>query len=105
MKEAATRSALGRFSAVSPGGKMRAASHSLKWCCTPKRRPEVRQVVNSAGDTPLHVCESAELMALLLKKPRGLGSVRLVDASFIWTEPHSRRIKIKACVQKEVVSG
>ena len=44
-------------------------------------------------------------MALLLKKPRGLGSVRLVDASFIWTEPHSRRIKIKACVQKEVVSG
>ena len=49
--------------------------------------------------------ESAELMALLLKKPRGLGSVRLVDASFIWTEPHSRRIKIKACVQKEVVSG
>ena len=49
--------------------------------------------------------ESAELMALLLKKPRGLGSVRLVDASFIWTEPPSRRIKIKACVQKEVVSG
>ena len=49
--------------------------------------------------------ESAELMALLLKKPRGLGSVRLVDASFVWTEPHSRRLKIKACVQKEVVSG
>lgn len=49
--------------------------------------------------------ESAELMALLLKKPRGLASVRLVDASFVWTEPHSRRLKIKACVQKEVVSG
>ena len=49
--------------------------------------------------------ESAELMALLLKKPRGLGAVRLVDASFVWTEPHSRRLKIKACVQKEVVSG
>ena len=49
--------------------------------------------------------ESTELMALLLKKPRGLGNVRLVDASFIWTEPHSRRIKIKVCIQKEVVSG
>ena len=49
--------------------------------------------------------ESTELMALLLKKPRGLGNVRLVDASFVWTEPHSRRIKIKVCIQKEVVSG
>ena len=49
--------------------------------------------------------ESAELMALLLKKPRGLGSVRLVDASFVWTEPHSKRLKVKVCVQKEVVSG
>lgn len=31
-----------------------------------------------------------------------LSQVRLVDAGFIWTEPHSRRIKVKLTVQKEV---
>ena len=38
--------------------------------------------------------ESRELLALCLKRLKGLNKVRLVDASFIWTEPHSRRIKI-----------
>ena len=49
--------------------------------------------------------ESKELLALLLKKPRGLGSVRLADATFIWTEPHSKRIKRKVTIQKEIVAG
>mmetsp|Transcript_30551 Transcript_30551/g.98782 ORF Transcript_30551/g.98782 Transcript_30551/m.98782 type:complete len:588 (-) Transcript_30551:258-2021(-) len=49
--------------------------------------------------------ESKELLALLLKKPRGLTQVRLVDASYVWTEPHSKRIKLKLVVQKEVVVG
>ena len=49
--------------------------------------------------------ESKELLALLLRKPRGLSNVRLVDAAFIWTEPHSRRIKLKVTVQKEVVAA
>jgi NMD protein affecting ribosome stability and mRNA decay len=33
--------------------------------------------------------------------------VRLVDAGFIWTEPHSKRIKVKLTIQKEVndISG
>lgn len=31
--------------------------------------------------------------------------VRLIDAGFIWTEPHSRRIKLKLTVQKEVIGG
>lgn len=31
--------------------------------------------------------------------------VRLVDASWVWTEPHSRRLKLKLTVQKEVFSG
>jgi len=31
--------------------------------------------------------------------------VRLIDASFIWTEPHSKRIKIKLVVQKEIQVG
>ena len=44
-------------------------------------------------------------LALLLRKPRGLAAARLADASFIWTEPHSRRLKLKVTIQKEVVSG
>ncbi|KAF0699419.1 Aste57867_10027 [Aphanomyces stellatus] len=48
--------------------------------------------------------ESIELMALCLKKINGLTrSIKLVDASFIWTEPHSRRIKLKLTVRKEVM--
>ena len=46
--------------------------------------------------------ESRELLALCLKRLRGLNKVRLVDAGFIWTEPHSKRIKAKLTIQKEV---
>lgn len=47
--------------------------------------------------------ESRELLGMCLKKIKGIGKeVRLVDASFIWTEEHSRRIKVKITVQKEV---
>ena len=46
--------------------------------------------------------ESAELLTLCLKNIKGLKSVKLLDAAFIWTEPHSRRIKVKLTVQKEV---
>ncbi|NXX83980.1 NMD3 protein, partial [Urocolius indicus] len=31
--------------------------------------------------------------------------VRLIDAGFIWTEPHSKRLKLKLTVQKEVING
>ena len=31
--------------------------------------------------------------------------MRLVDASFIWTEPHSRRLKMKLTIQKEVFAN
>lgn len=49
--------------------------------------------------------ESRELLALCLKKLRGLGRIRIIDASFIWTEPHSRRIKVKITVQDSVSDG
>ena len=49
--------------------------------------------------------ESRELMALCLHKISGLKNVKLVDASWIWTEPHSMRIKTKLTVQKEVEKG
>lgn len=49
--------------------------------------------------------ESRELLALCLKKLRGLNKVRIIDASFIWTEPHSRRIKVKLTIQDAVQDG
>lgn len=49
--------------------------------------------------------ESRELLALCLKKLRGLHKVRIIDASFIWTEPHSRRIKVKLAIQDSVSEG
>jgi len=56
--------------------------------------------------------ESRELMSLCLKNISGLNksssnseSVRLVDAGWIWTEPHSMRLKVRLTVQKEVQAG
>ena len=49
--------------------------------------------------------ESRELLTLCLKKIKTLASVSLVDASFIWTEPHSRRLKVKVTIQKEAIAG
>lgn len=49
--------------------------------------------------------ESRELLALCLRKLRGLSKVRIVDASFIWTEPHSRRVKVKISIQQEAFQG
>ena len=33
------------------------------------------------------------------------GQVKLVDAGFIWTEPHSKRLKVKLTIQAEVFNG
>nr|CAB3264376.1 60S ribosomal export protein NMD3 [Phallusia mammillata] len=50
--------------------------------------------------------ESRELLAICLKRIKSsLQRVRLIDAVFIWTEPHSKRIKVKVSVQKEVDKG
>ncbi|KAJ8894384.1 hypothetical protein PR048_007035 [Dryococelus australis] len=49
--------------------------------------------------------ESRELLALCLQKLKGLNRVKLIDASFIWTEPHSKRIKVKLTVHGEVLAG
>lgn len=46
--------------------------------------------------------ESRELLAICLRKLKGLKEVRLVDAGFVWTEPHSKRLRVKLSVQKEV---
>ncbi|KAH7717086.1 60S ribosomal export protein NMD3 [Aphelenchoides avenae] len=50
--------------------------------------------------------ESKELLALCLKRMKpSMTKVRLVDAAFIWTEPHSKRVKVKMTIQREVFSG
>lgn len=49
--------------------------------------------------------ESRELLSLCLKKLKGLNRVKLIDASFVWTEPHSKRIKLKLTVHGEVIGG
>ncbi|GLV41288.1 Nonsense-mediated mRNA 3 [Carabus blaptoides fortunei] len=49
--------------------------------------------------------ESRELLTLCLKKLKGLNRVKLIDAGFVWTEPHSKRIKIKLTVHAEVSGG
>ena len=38
--------------------------------------------------------ESRELMALCLKRLKNIQRVKLIDATFVWTEPHSKRIKV-----------
>lgn len=57
--------------------------------------------------------ESRELMSLCLKNVNGLNKPSgpngektvLVDAGWIWTEPHSMRLKVRLTVQKQVQTG
>uniref|UniRef100_A0A0C9R142 60S ribosomal export protein NMD3 n=1 Tax=Fopius arisanus TaxID=64838 RepID=A0A0C9R142_9HYME len=49
--------------------------------------------------------ESRELLSLCLKKLKGLQRVKLIDAGFVWTEPHSKRIRVKLTVHAEVIGG
>jgi nonsense-mediated mRNA decay protein 3 len=44
-------------------------------------------------------------MVLCLRKIPGLNKLKVVDATWIWTEPHSMRLKIKLTVQKEIMNG
>eukprot|EP00808_Paulinella_micropora_P031303 g10147.t1 len=48
--------------------------------------------------------ESKELLAICLKKIN-FKNVKLKDASFQWTEPHSRRVKVRLTIQKEVYTA
>lgn len=49
--------------------------------------------------------ESRELLTVLLKRLKGLNKLKLIDAGFRWTEPHSRRIHVRLLVQKEVFNN
>ncbi|RNE99946.1 nonsense-mediated mRNA decay protein 3 [Trypanosoma conorhini] len=51
--------------------------------------------------------ESRELLTICLKRIKGMSRnvFKLVDAGFIWTEPHSKRLKVKLVLQKEVLNN
>lgn len=42
--------------------------------------------------------ESSALLTMLLKKIKGLKQVKLIDAKWIWTEAHSKRLKLELTV-------
>jgi nonsense-mediated mRNA decay protein 3 len=46
--------------------------------------------------------ESQEMMATLLKKVKGLTKVQMQSANFVWTEPHSKRLKVKVQYTREL---
>jgi len=45
------------------------------------------------------------MLSLCLKKISGLEKVKLIDSAFLYTEPHSRRIRIKLTIQKEIMNN
>lgn len=49
--------------------------------------------------------ESAQLLSYCMKHIKGLKRVKLIDANFIWTEAHSKRLKVKLTIQKDVLNG
>ncbi|KAJ7229208.1 RNA binding protein [Mycena pura] len=49
--------------------------------------------------------ESPELLSICLRKLKGLNKVRLTEAHFIWTEPHSKRLRLSITIQKEVLTN
>lgn len=50
--------------------------------------------------------ESRELLALCLKHVKGMKREhQLVNALFIWTEPHSKELKVKLVLQQEVAAN
>lgn len=69
---------------------------AVNWCkgCSRYLAPPTQWVICDL--------ESRELLAICLRKLKGLSKVRLIDAGFIWTEPHSKRLRVKLTIQKEV---
>jgi nonsense-mediated mRNA decay protein 3 len=74
----------------------------LPWC-----RSCERYLSASGQQWVVAAPESRELLGICLKKCKlgGHTSVKLVDGGFLWTEPHSKRLKVKVTVQKEVFAN
>ncbi|KAK2196758.1 bifunctional Nmd3 [Babesia duncani] len=71
------------------------SSHcTILQCCTCKRYCHDRWLTCE--------WESNDLLALCLKKVKGLDRLKLVDARFNFTEPHSKRLKVQTVLEKEI---
>lgn len=70
-------------------------THPLEYCsgCDRYNLPPYRHIKP----------ESTEFMQYCLKRIKNLSKVKLIDSSFVWTEEHSKRIKVKVVVQKELL--
>jgi nonsense-mediated mRNA decay protein 3 len=95
-------SCLASVSDISRGISTEATLHQCRGC---------QRWHKDAGKWIACELESRELMALCLAHVSGLRAtknqrkIRLVDACWIWTEPHSMRLKVRLTVQREVESG
>ncbi|GJW96268.1 NMD3-like protein [Tanacetum coccineum] len=49
--------------------------------------------------------ESKQLLGFCVRRLKNLSKLKLIHAEFVWTEPHSKRLKVKLRVQKEVLNG
>jgi len=49
--------------------------------------------------------ESPELLQICLKRITGLKTMKIVDAQFLYTEQHSRRIRVSLTLQKEAMNN
>jgi nonsense-mediated mRNA decay protein 3 len=47
--------------------------------------------------------ESVELLTHLVKRMRRLKDLNVKDASFVWTEPHSKRIRVRVDYEQDVL--
>lgn len=71
--------------------------HTITFC------PKCSRFLNPPSQWISAAWESPELLSLCLKRVKGLGSgTRLKEASFVFTEPHSRRLIIQVVVRGEV---
>ncbi|KAL9669079.1 hypothetical protein QQ045_006620 [Rhodiola kirilowii] len=49
--------------------------------------------------------ESPQLLTFCIRRLKNLSKVKLLDARFIWTEPHSKRIMVDLSIQRNVMNG
>ncbi|CAL8070388.1 unnamed protein product [Calicophoron daubneyi] len=68
--------------------------------------PKCERYLNPPSQWIPAALESPELLSLCLKRVKGLNKgLKFRSAKFIWTEPHSKRIKIEVTVHSELPTG
>ena len=46
------------------------------------------------------------MLTLVLKKIKGITkAIKILDAHLVWTEPHSKRIKVRVKISREVLNN